>query len=269
MLKVRKKNFPVRFLLTRMGSSTRARATAILSAAILPMFVVAAHACGTSGALGTSRVLKVDTSTTVGFGRPFAALPLSRDEIVLTFDDGPASGSTPQILDILARECVQATFFMIGKRAEAEPQLVARVRDGGHTIGSHSYSHRNLDTLPPEQAIADIQRGYEAVERAAFGPSRGEDRARLFRFPSYKWTPALISFIRTRKGTVASWDISSEDWRGEAPEVTMERVRRLLDRRGRGVLSLHDNQKNTVAMLPMVIAEIRLRGMRIVHLVPK
>ncbi len=241
-------------------------AIAVYTAVIVSMATITAHACDNSGALGTSRVLKVDTGATAGFGKPFKALPLSSREIVLTFDDGPAPGSTPQILDILARECIRATFFMIGKRAEAEPKLVARAKEGGHTIGSHSYSHRNLDTLPPDQAVADIQRGYEAVEKAAYGPG-GEERARLFRFPSYKSTPELVSFVRAHKGTVASWDISSEDWRGEAPEVTMQRVRRLLARRDRGVLSLHDNQKNTVEVLPMIIDEIRARGMRIVHLV--
>jgi peptidoglycan/xylan/chitin deacetylase (PgdA/CDA1 family) len=247
----------------------RVSATVILSATIGLVFGAGAHACNAPGALGTSRVLKVDTSTTVGFGKPFGFLPLSRGEIVLAFDDGPAAGSTPQILDILARECVRATFFMIGKRAEAEPQLVVRVRDDGHTIGSHSYSHRNLDALPTYQAVADIQRGYEAIEQAAFGDNRGEDRPRLFRFPSYKSTPELVSFVRAHRGTVASWDISSQDWRGDAPDVTMDRVQRLLDRRDRGVLSLHDNQKNTAAILPMILAEIRRRGMRVVHLVPE
>jgi peptidoglycan/xylan/chitin deacetylase (PgdA/CDA1 family) len=225
-----------------------------------------AHACDTRSAVGTSRVLKVDTIKTPGFGKPFDALPLARGEIVLTFDDGPSAGSTPQILDVLARECIRATFFMIGKRAEAAPQIAARVRADGHTIGSHSYSHRSLDTLPVDQATADIQRGYQAVEKAAFGDSR-EERARLFRFPSYKSTPELVSFVRAHRATVASWDIGSQDWRGDAPDVTVDRVRKLLARRDRGVLSLHDNQKNTAEALPTIIAEIRGRGLKIVHLV--
>lgn len=239
--------------------------------AVAGVLVVAAHAgvraCETRGALGTARVLKVDTAATAGFGKPFEALPLARGEIVLTFDDGPSPGSTPQILDILAGECVRATFFMIGKRAEAEPRIAARVQADGHTIGSHSYSHRNLDTLPLDQATADIRRGYQAVEKAAYGTEPAEDRARLFRFPSYKSTPELVSFVRAHHATVASWDIGSQDWRGDPPNMTLDRVRRLLDRRDRGVLSLHDSQKNTAAALPAIIAEIRGRGMRIVHLV--
>jgi peptidoglycan/xylan/chitin deacetylase (PgdA/CDA1 family) len=243
-------------------------AQTIVAVITLCGYLVPASACD-NGSLGTSRVLKIKADTTAGFGRPFPALPLAKKEVVLTFDDGPMAGSTPQIIDILARECLRATFFMIGKRAQANPQLVARARDGGHTLGSHSYSHSNLDTLPSDVAMADIQQGYEAVETAAFGPGNGKERARLFRFPSYKSTPELVSFLRGHRGIIAGWDLSSEDWRGQAPEITMERVRRLLDRRDRGVLSFHDNQKNTVALLPMAIAEIRARGMRVVHLVPE
>jgi peptidoglycan/xylan/chitin deacetylase (PgdA/CDA1 family) len=182
------------------------KTTAVLSAVIVFGFVAAASACERLSAPGVSRVLSFNTQTTPGFGKSFRALPLSRGELVLTFDDGPAPGSTGPILDILARECIRATFFMIGRRAEANPQLVARVRDGGHTIGSHSYSHRRLDTLPLQQAVEDIQRGYEAVEAAAFGPGARAEGTRLFRFPEYRSTPELVDFVRSRKGSVARCD---------------------------------------------------------------
>lgn len=245
------------------------RVIVIAVAGVLVLSAHGARACDTGDVLGTSRVLKVDTIATAGFGKPFEALPLARGEIVLTFDDGPSPGSTPQILDILARECIRAIFFMIGKRAEEQPQLVARARADGHTIGSHSYSHRNLDSLPLDQATADIQRGYQAVEKAAYGAEGVKDRARLFRFPSYKSTPELVSFVRAHGGTIASWDIGTQDWRGDPSSMTTDRVRRLLDRRDRGVLSLHDSQKNTAEALPAILAEIRTRGMRIVHVVPE
>lgn len=250
------------------GLSMRASAISVLAVLIISAGVAGARACDTPGALGTSRVLKVDTVTTAGFGKPFDSLPLARGEIVLTFDDGPAPDSTSRILDILARECIRATFFMVGKRAEAQPQLAARARENGHTIGSHSYSHRDLNTFPAEEAIADIQRGYEAVEKAAYG-AEPSDRARLFRFPSYKSTPELVSFVRAHRGTVAGWDIGSQDWRGDPPAMMIDRVRKVLERRDRGVLSLHDNQKNTAEALPTIIEEIRTRGMRIVHIVPE
>jgi peptidoglycan/xylan/chitin deacetylase (PgdA/CDA1 family) len=218
-----------------------------------------------AGALGTSRTLKLQTAQTTGIGQGYPALGLAHGEIILTFDDGPMPATTPEIVKILAKECVQATFFMIGKRAEAHPDLARLVRDGGHSIGSHSYSHRPLNTLAPEAATDDIQRGYEAVEKAAFASTA--ERPRLFRFPDFKSTPELVAFLREHHGTVVDRNISPADWRGQPAEVTFERLKRLLDRQDRGIIILHDSQPETVKLLPMLIAEMKTRHMRIVHLV--
>lgn len=220
--------------------------------------------CKSSAALGTSRTLTLQTGGRAGIGHGFAPLGLAHGEIILTFDDGPMPGTTPQILDILAKDCIEATFFMIGKRADAHPELAARVRDAGHSIGSHSYSHRELNRLPYQQAVDDIQRGYDAVERAAFG-SIG-DRPRLFRFPGFKSTPELIGFVRAHHGMVVDVNISPADWRGQPAEITLDRLKKLFDRQDRGIVILHDSQAQTVRLLPMVIAEMKARNMRIVHL---
>lgn len=241
-----------------------------LACALLAIVVLTGHAaakaCDHPGALGTSRTLKVQSSTTAGLGHGYPPLGLAHGEIIMTFDDGPLPTTTPRILDILARECIEATFFMIGKRAEAHPDIAARMRAAGHTIGSHSYTHRDLSKLSAEDATEDIRRGYEAAEKAAFGAVK--DRPRLFRFPNFRSTPDLIAFVRTHHGVVVNANISAQDWRGQAAEVTMERLRKLFDRgNDRGILVFHDSQMNTVNLLPMVIAEMKARHMRIVHLV--
>jgi peptidoglycan/xylan/chitin deacetylase (PgdA/CDA1 family) len=203
----------------------------------------------------------------LGVGPGYPAFGLARDEIILTFDDGPKPGTTSQILDILARECIHATFFMIGKRAEAHPELVRRALADGHSVGSHSYTHRRLDTLAPEEATEDIERGYEAIEKAAFGSAA--ERPRLIRFPEYKSTPALVAFVQAHKGIIANTHISPEDWRGQPAEQTMVRLKSLFDRRSNGILGLHDDQPHTVELLPMIIAEMKARHLRVVHLVVK
>ncbi len=217
-----------------------------------------------AGALGTSRTLKVQTSERTGIGHGYPALGLAHREIILTFDDGPNPKTTPAILDALAKECVQATFFMIGKRAEANPKLAARVREAGHSIGSHSYTHRELNYLASEDAVQDIQRGFEAVDKAAFG-SMG-DRPRLFRFPGFKSTPNLVAFVHSHHGLVVDRNIGVSDWRGDPAQVTFDRLKQRLDKMDRGILILHDIQPETVKLLPMVLAELKARNMRIVHL---
>ena len=215
-------------------------------------------------ALGTSRTLKVQTAERTGIGHGYPALGLAPGEIILTFDDGPNPKTTPTILDALAKDCVQATFFMIGKRAEANPELAARVREAGHSVGSHSYSHRELNKLASEDATQDIARGFEAVEKAAFGSVA--DRPRLFRFPGFKSTPELVAFVRSHHGLVVDRNFGANDWRGDPAQIEFDRLKQRLDKMDRGILILHDVQPETVKLVPMVIAELKARHMKIVHL---
>jgi len=113
-----------------------------------------AQACpGNPNALGTSRVLAVDPAQLPRVGRMQYpdSLPLADHEVVLTFDDGPLPPYSNQILDILASECVKATYFLVGEMARAYPAVVRRVYEQGHTIGTHSDNHpTRFSSLPIE-----------------------------------------------------------------------------------------------------------------------
>lgn len=222
-----------------------------------------ARDCGPD-ALGTSRTLTIKTGERQGIGHGYPAMGLAKGEIILTFDDGPSPKTTPQILDILAKDCVKATFFMIGKHAEANPDLAKRVREEGHSIGSHSYTHRELNRLAPEDATEDIAHGMQAVDKAAFGSTA--DRPHMFRFPGFKSTPELISFVNAHRGLVVDRNFGANDWRGDPAQVEFERLKERLDHMDRGVVILHDVQPETVKLLPMAIAEFKARHMKIVHL---
>src|SRR5262252_7437126 len=94
-------------------------------------------------AIGTSRVIAVDPAEhgRIGTMQYSETLPLNDHEVVLTFDDGPLPPRTNKVLDILAAECVKATFFLVGKMAAAYPSQVRRERDEGHTIATHTQTH--------------------------------------------------------------------------------------------------------------------------------
>jgi peptidoglycan-N-acetylglucosamine deacetylase len=126
----------------------------LLAAAVTSSFNSArAEDCpGDPDALGTSRVLTIDPNEYphVGAMDHAAALPLSDKEVVITFDDGPVPRYTNQILDILAAQCVKATFFIVGEMAHAHPAEVRRAFAEGHTIGTHSEDHPlRFGKLPP------------------------------------------------------------------------------------------------------------------------
>lgn len=124
--------------------------------------VAVAHAadCPRKGTLGTSRILTVDAQTfpRVGLKSFPQTLPLADKEVVLTFDDGPFPPTTTKVLAALASECVQATFFLIGKSAEANPQIVKKIAAAGHSVGHHTWSHQILNRISPPKALEEIDR---------------------------------------------------------------------------------------------------------------
>src|SRR3954452_23734891 len=99
--------------------------------------------CSNPNALGTSRTLVIDNTShpRLGAQQYSETLPLADREVVLTFDDGPLGPYTTRILDLLAAECVKATYFLVGTMAQNNPALVQRIQREGHTIGTHSRSH--------------------------------------------------------------------------------------------------------------------------------
>jgi peptidoglycan/xylan/chitin deacetylase (PgdA/CDA1 family) len=126
----------------------------------------AAECAGKPDALGTSRTLMVDPTEHVRLGimQYPETLPLSDHEVVLTFDDGPLPPYTSRALDILASECVKATFFLVGQMAKAHPGTVRQIQAAGHTIGTHSNSHPfTFHRMTREQADAEVEGGIAAV----------------------------------------------------------------------------------------------------------
>src|SRR5580704_13376595 len=128
---------------------------------------------GHPDALGTSRTLVVDPREhpRIGTMQYHETLPLADHEVVLTFDDGPLPRNSNQILEILASQCVKATFFEIGRMAQASPEGIRKLRDAGHTIGTHTRDHPlSMNHMSIERARQEIEEGIAPV-KAALGDS--------------------------------------------------------------------------------------------------
>lgn len=256
--------------------------TAVALAALLAgVSAGQAASCGPQ-ALGTSRVIAVGTQggLEVGLKTYPQTLPLANHEVILTFDDGPAAKTTPQILAALARECVRATFFEIGRNAERLPQIARREVMEGHTVGSHTYSHpqETLRFMSDAAARDEVMKGMIAVEKAAYGQNFGGKpptdlkdlklHAPFFRFPGFADTKDLRQWLAANNVGVFSVDLWAGDWIKTTPQGELRTVMRRLNRLGKGILLLHDTHQWTADMVPMLLRELKAKGYRVVHMVP-
>lgn len=194
-------------------------------------------------------------------------LALRPGEVVLTFDDGPAPGRTPAILDTLERYGVHATFMMVGAMAQRSPALVREVARRGHTIGSHTEDHGDLAQMDHASALASIAEGERHIAAALSGS--GKRMAPFFRFPYLADTPALRRTLAERGTVVLRVDIDSRDYAAASPQEVVERTLAALAERGEGVLLFHDIHQRTVAALPSLLEALRDGGYRVVRLVPQ
>jgi peptidoglycan-N-acetylglucosamine deacetylase len=220
--------------------------------------------------LGVARTLAL--STKGGFAVGLETYPQSLDladhEVVLTFDDGPSRETTPAVLAALSHECVKATFFLIGRNAEADPALVRRELAEGHTLGHHTYSHPILPLMSDAAARADIEKGFAADDKAAYGKAEAQPKVPFFRFPGFADTPALIAWLKSRNIAVFGADVWASDWLKLTPDRERRLVLDRLEKAGRGILLLHDTKASTAAMLPRLLRDLKKRGFKIVHIVP-
>lgn len=224
---------------------------------------------GQPDTLGVSRVVEIDTTGGPGFGEQYKGLKWGHDflepgEVVLTFDDGPLRHHTAKVLAALDGECTRATFFSVGKMALADPEMVREIDRRGHTVGTHTWSHRNLRSSAPASAVGEVELGVSAVSMAL-----GRPVAPFFRFPYLADSKGMIGHDQSRDLAMFSIDVDSKDYRTRDPRSVHQRVLAGLKAQGKGIILFHDIQPSTAGALPGLLEAIRKQGYKVVHLVSK
>jgi peptidoglycan/xylan/chitin deacetylase (PgdA/CDA1 family) len=236
---------------------------------------------GNPNALGVARTVEVDTTGGPGFGfEQYKAHDfLVLKEVVLTFDDGPWPGNTPAVLTALAHHCTKATFFPIGKHALWHPDVLKQVAAAGHTIGGHTWSHANLGgikTAKPAKAkkaaestgndrgVEEIEKGFSAIKIAL-----GRPPAPFFRFPFLKDPAEKVAYLGTRNIAIFSHDLDSFDFKMRKPEDVIKSVMTKLERKGKGIILMHDFQQATAKAVPELLTLLKDKGYKVVHMKPK
>ena len=189
----------------------------------------------------------------------------------LTYDDGPNPRSTPELLDVLARHEVRATFFMIGNFVREHRALVRRVHAAGHLVGNHTMSHPFLATKPMEVVAREILDCSALLEDTLGAP------VRYFRAPFGARRPGVLRFVRAHGLTPVQWNAQGNDWEPIGVTGILSRLESGLERarrRGRGAnILLHDgfdeqggfDRTDTVNATGMLLERARQEGVRVVR----
>ena len=232
-----------------------------------PAPVIAKAKCDNPNALGVERIVQIDTTGGPGFGfEHFKAYDFLRDhEVVLTFDDGPWPGNTERVLKALADQCTKALFFPIGKHAGWHPEILKEVARAGHTVGSHTWSHKDLTKMTPDEAKAEIEKGIAAVSIALGNKPVGP----FFRFPALRHPPEMVKYLGERNVGIFSTDLDSFDFKIRKPEQVIKSVMAKLAKHGKGIILMHDFQHATSEAAPELLKQLKAGGFKVVQVVGK
>ncbi|MFD0675138.1 polysaccharide deacetylase family protein [Cohnella sp. GCM10027633] len=176
-------------------------------------------------------------------------------KVALTFDDVPDPRFTGQVLDVLKKKRVKATFFAMGTRSQKHPDLLRRIQREGHDVGNHSYSHPDFSKLPLDKVKSQITRA-ETVISGIIGY-----RPKLVRPPYGEIMPEQLEWAKAQGYTVVNWDVDSADWRQLTADEVFRNVTKAV--RPGSVILMHagggegQSLAGTVKALPRIIDWLR------------
>jgi peptidoglycan/xylan/chitin deacetylase (PgdA/CDA1 family) len=192
-------------------------------------------------------------------------LPLGDHEVVLTFDDGPIPRNSNQVLQILADNCVKATFFTVGEQARANPEGVRKLVAAGHTVATHSQTHPlTFHKMSEQQAKQQVDQGIESVKAAMTDPTAV---APFFRIPGLLRALPVEAYLESQGIQTWSTDFLADDWHRISSQKVHDLAMKRLAEMGKGILLLHDIQARTAGALPNILRDMKAQGYHIVHVV--
>ncbi|WP_261381636.1 polysaccharide deacetylase family protein [Paenibacillus cremeus] len=224
---------------------------------------ISGNASATPVALSDARAEEKKPRTEPLLGPPVPkTYPPPTKQAALTFDDGPDSKYTPQILDLLRDWDVKATFFVVGKQVNSHPQVLKRIAKEGHAIGNHSWDHADLTKVTPQHMKQEIESTDDAIAKlTGIAPT-------LFRAPYGATNEALKHTIKSADRHLIDWNVDTRDWAGTSPEDILEIVKKTV--KPGSIILMHSfggrdgNLSNTVEALPLVIDYLRENGYALV-----
>jgi peptidoglycan/xylan/chitin deacetylase (PgdA/CDA1 family) len=202
--------------------------------------------------LTTAEVVVVVTGLWIGsnspqltwFGHQVSHGPRDRNQVALTFDDGPNDSATLQIAAILDARHAKGTFFEVGKAVNQRPEITRALLADGHLVGNHSYHHDSTHWLDPR--YLELEKAQKALERVGACPA-------FFRAPHGQHTPFMAHVVQDHGMTMVGWDVSAGDWSSHDPQDLARRI--LAQVRPGSIIDLHDGLDGRVTVDRRVLVE--------------
>ncbi|MFC0110193.1 endo-1,4-beta-xylanase [Kibdelosporangium aridum] len=170
----------------------------------------------------------------------------------LTFDDGPNSSTTPQLLNALRSAGVRATFFNVGQRVQQNPALTRSQIDAGMWVGNHSWTHPHLTQMTAAQITSELSQTQQALQQAT------GQTPRLFR-PPYGETNSTVRQVQAQLGlTEVMWTVDSQDWNNASTAQIVQAASTL---QPGGIILMHDGYQTTVNAIPQIVANLTSRNL--------
>lgn len=189
---------------------------------------------------------------------PIYSVGTSEKKVAITFDSSWGINNTIEILDVLDKNNVKGTFFLIGVWVDKYPNETKEIFKRGHDIGNHSNSHPDMKYISKEKIVQDI-----SIAEAKIIKITGEG-TRLFRFPSGSYNIDAVEAVESTKHIPIQWDVDSLDWKEQGVDIEYERVIRKT--RPGSIILFHNGAKYTPETLDKTIKELKSQGYQFVKL---
>lgn len=187
---------------------------------------------------------------------PIYRVDTKENKISLTFDVSRGDEYIEKILDILDKNDVKATFFLVGDWIEQNPKKVKEIHSKGHEIGNHSHSHPNMSIISKEKIVKDININDANIRRIT-----GEG-TKLFRFPGGYYNDEAVDIVNKMGLCSIQWDVDSIDWKEQGADLEYERI--IKKTKPGSILLFHNTAKYTPDNLPRIIKELKENGFQFV-----
>ena len=180
---------------------------------------------------------------------------ISKNQISLTFDDGPNTEFTPRVLELLKQYNAKATFFLIGRNAEKHPDLVQDILRQGHSIGNHTYSHTNdFGFFGTSKVVTELQKANEVIEKIS------GFKMKLYR-PAFGVTnPSIQEAVQQLKVNSIGWNVRSLDTTNRSEEAILKRITKKVSKGD--IILLHDTSEKTVAVLERLLLFLQVNNLK-------